>query len=64
MGRQDTDILARWGRAHTVRLLLSLGADPNAIDDDGRTPIEHAIECHWREAAEVLSAHRAGAPPD
>lgn len=48
--------------AETVRMLLSLGADPNRINDRGQTPLAGAV---FKKAYDVIAALReAGADPD
>ena len=44
------------GDASTVELVISLGQDVNAKDDDGRTPLHHAIT---KEIAELLITNGA-----
>ena len=44
------------GHAHLVPLLLDHGADPNAVDDEGRTPLQVA-------ETELDEPHRAAVAP-
>jgi ankyrin repeat protein len=37
-----------------VETLLKYGADPNARDLDGKTPLDYALEIGDRQTAEVL----------
>ena len=42
-----------------VSILLKHGADPNAIDGNGSTPLKLANTLGWKHVAEVLMAHGA-----
>lgn len=39
--------------------LLAKGANPNAADDRGRTPLEVAVNLGWRDGAEALLSQKA-----
>jgi ankyrin repeat protein len=41
----------------TARLLLEAGADPNAKDNEGRTPADQMLHNGRRDLAEVLRRH-------
>ena len=45
---------ARYGRTETVRLLIAQGANVNAKDDDGWTPLHLATKYDRTETARVL----------
>jgi ankyrin repeat protein len=48
---------ARWnpvGQQHTVRCLIELGADPNAVDKNGTTPLNRAVRNRCAAAVEAL----------
>jgi len=49
----------RKGAVETVRLLLDMGADVNAVDNNGKTPLSHAIDS--RDPAIVSLLIRRGA---
>ena len=55
-GRSPLHMCAHFGDTETIDLLLQLGADPNATDDQGRTPL---FFTNFAKAAETLL--RAGA---
>ena len=46
---------ARFGNPRIAKLLLELGADPRAIDKNGLTPLDRAVNCRRSEVANVLS---------
>ena len=61
---------ARWGNATTIRALLQLGADPDARDGQGRTPLDLARlnpdrrdDTAMIEALEAAILPPAAAPP-
>ncbi|NIN67511.1 MAG: ankyrin repeat domain-containing protein, partial [Anaerolineae bacterium] len=47
------------GNVELARLLLERGADVAAMTDDGRTPLDIAIERGHAELADVLRRHGA-----
>lgn len=53
--------LAAWvhGAEYAIPMLLQQGADVNAIDDQGRTPLHLAAEYGSREAVRLLLSHGA-----
>ena len=48
--------------AELARILIEAGADPNAKDNDGETPLHQAVEFENAEAAKLLI--EAGADPN
>ena len=46
---QETPLLeaACYGQVEIVKFLISNGADLEAIDKDGKTPLMKAIDCDW-----------------
>ncbi|GBF98430.1 hypothetical protein Rsub_10495 [Raphidocelis subcapitata] len=49
-------VAAHYGLARALRVLLDLGADPNAAGDDGSTPMHVACHARGDALAEVLEA--------
>lgn len=47
------------GTAIGVSILLKRGADPNAVTDNGLTPLQLANTLGWKQVAETLIAHGA-----
>ena len=45
------------GRKETVELLIAKGADLNAKDDDGKTPLDLTIKRKRTKAADLLRKH-------
>ena len=45
---------ARWGRAAVFLALLEAGADPEALDGEGKTPMDHARENEVLQELEVV----------
>jgi hypothetical protein len=60
--RKPLAIAAVLGLTAMVRLLLGLGADPTARDDDGETSLTLAIELGWTEIEELLRGKLAHMP--
>ena len=52
-------LAAAAGYAGLVELLLAKGADVNAVDDSGRTPLSYAVDKHYQPVAQVLLAAHA-----
>lgn len=52
-------IAALWGDVEYVELLLKHGADPNARDKDGRTPLHYVAFNGHVEIVKVLLEHGA-----
>ena len=48
------------GHDDVAKLLLRYGADPNAGDNDGRTPLDVARERGFDNIVEILSKQRPG----
>ena len=48
---------ARWGHKKMVELLIEKGADVNAKEDDGDTPLDLAISRNRTETADLLRKH-------
>jgi uncharacterized protein YegJ (DUF2314 family) len=51
--------LALAGSYACVKVLLEAGADPNAVGDDGMTPLRLARSLGWDRVAELLLSHGA-----
>jgi ankyrin repeat protein len=56
VGRTPLHLAAQWGHKDVAELLLAKGADVNAKDDDGGTPLHMAKS---KDVAELLLAKRA-----
>ena len=56
--RTTLHFAARWGRIEVTKVLVDLGANVNAADNDGKTPYDIAVENHFisgtDEVAECL----------
>ena len=42
------------GKTSTVRLLLTRGANPSALDDDDKTPLDYAVENQHVKVVKLL----------
>ena len=51
------DEAAGWGRKDIVELLIAKGADVNAKDDGGGTPLDRTGLSHYSETANLLRKH-------
>ncbi|KAL7303353.1 hypothetical protein TKK_0004540 [Trichogramma kaykai] len=54
MGRTPLHCAMRSGSAKKVRLLLSRGADPNSIDEEGSTPLHVCFENHDKKLTDTF----------
>jgi ankyrin repeat protein len=64
-GADDRDDLFRWaaeGAAGEIERLVAAGADPNAVDENGETPLHFACDRGQLEAVRALLL--AGADPN
>jgi ankyrin repeat protein len=52
--RNSLHFAAFEGKFETVKLLVSLGCDFNAKDENGDTPLQHALEMNETSSAEFL----------
>jgi len=50
-------LVAARGLKKTCRILLKNGANVNAIDDDGRTPLHWAAKTGYEEICQMLREH-------
>jgi ankyrin repeat protein len=48
---------AYYGEKEVAELLIAKGADVNAKDEDGETPLDWAIEKNHTETADLLRKH-------
>jgi len=58
-GATPLHLAASWGRPEVVELLLRKGADPNARNKDGKTPLGLAIDHGQEVVSGLLRAHGA-----
>ena len=56
-GKTALNAAAVGGRAEVIRFLLASGADVNALDRLGNSPLQNAISEHRPEAAKLLAEH-------
>jgi ankyrin repeat protein len=49
-----------YGHLEIVKLLLERGADVHAVNDEGETPYQVALQQGYREVAELLLKNGAG----
>jgi ankyrin repeat protein len=54
-GRSPLHLAAQVGNANAVKELIELGANPTVRDNDGKTPLDIAVDGNKGEAASVLS---------
>jgi ankyrin repeat protein len=59
LGRTTLHIAAKDGQKDFVELLIAKGADVNAPNNKGRTPLERAVDGGYTEIAELLRKHGA-----
>ena len=50
-------LATNFGRNEIAKLLITKSADVNAMDDDGKTPLDWAIEINRTETADLLRKH-------
>ena len=60
-GATALHVAARYGHPQLLRLLLRYGADANALDEKGNSPLMKAVQMRKEEAAAVLRTHAAAA---
>ena len=48
---------AGYGHKEIAELLIASGANVNANDEDGKTPLDYAIEFNQTEIADLLRKH-------
>jgi ankyrin repeat protein len=53
-GETSLHIAARFGRLDVIAFLASHGADPNATDSHGDTPLDDALSARQEQTAELL----------
>jgi hypothetical protein len=56
-------VAANFGRTLQVELLLAAGADPNAVDNRGTTPLMHAFQASVPDVDLARKLIAAGANP-
>jgi ankyrin repeat protein len=57
MGRAPSHSAAKEGRKEIAELLITKGADVNAKDEDGGTPLDVAISFRQTETADLIRKH-------
>ena len=56
-GMTPLHLAAEYGRNQVVELLIAKGADVNAEDEDGETPLNRAIKVKQTDLADLLRKH-------
>ncbi len=55
-GRTALHLAAEWGFAEGVAILLDAGANPDALDEEGLTPLETALMPEPNDAVPILQS--------